>query len=329
MGEHTVPVGTHGTALYRELLHVPMIFYIPDNRPRVVGGAVTNLDIVPTVAELARHRRRRSARSRAGAWSPQLFYGKEDRERIVFAETNAPGKQRAAISERWKLIYYLNSNLYELFDLRPTDDWEKANLAPKDPPAMTLMKRALEAWMDRVLYARDPLFNQAFRRDIADLIVRDPPVPEGKVTGQRLAGGALEIIGIGRDPAKPLAPGAKVDLHVYFRVVDPVPAAYRFQLVAWPQAAGAPLDAPVPPAPVRSANRITADGAYPTDRWRKGEYIRERFSISLPATFQGETLAVGLVAADAETGQRARPTGAAPGNEPDLFSLGTLPVSRL
>ncbi|HWU91540.1 MAG TPA: sulfatase-like hydrolase/transferase, partial [Kofleriaceae bacterium] len=241
MGEHTVPVGTHGTALYRELLHVPMIFYIPENKPRVIRGAVTNLDIVPTVAALAGigvPDLQFEGRSLVGA----LFYGKEDRERIVFAETNAPGKQRAAISEQWKLIYYLNSNLYELFDLA-ADPWEKANLAPNNPPAMTLMKRALEAWMDRVLYARDPLFNQAFRRDIADVVLTSPPSPEVAVTGQRLAGGALEIVGIGRDPARPLAPGATADVHVYFRVAGAVPAAYRFQLVAWPAAARSPLDA--------------------------------------------------------------------------------------
>src|SRR5262249_24907397 len=52
MGEHGVPLGTHGTALYRELQHVPMIFYIPQNPPRIVHGAVTNLDIVPTIAAL-------------------------------------------------------------------------------------------------------------------------------------------------------------------------------------------------------------------------------------------------------------------------------------
>lgn len=326
MGEHTVPVGTHGTALYREMLHVPMIFYIPDGKPRVVRGAVTNLDIVPTVAALAGiavDDLQFEGRSLVGA----LFYGREDRERIVFAETNAPGKQRAAISEQWKLIYYLNSNLYELFDLG-ADEWEKANLAPKDPPAMTLMKRALEAWMDRVLYARDPIFNQAFRR-IADVIVPVPPTPEVGVTGQRLADGALEIVGIGRDPATPLAPGAKVDLHVYFRVLEAVPAAYRFQLVAWAHAAGVPLGAPMPPAPARSANRITADGAYPTDRWRKGEHIRERFSISLPATFQGEALAVGLVATDAQTGLKVRPTGVAPANEPQVFALGVFLLPRL
>jgi len=327
MGEHTVPVGTHGTALYRELLHVPMIFYIPDAKPRAIRGAVTNLDIVPTVAALAGipvDDLQFEGRSLVGA----LFYGKEDRDRIVFAETNAPNKQRAAISEQWKLIYYLSSNLYELFDLG-ADPWEKANLAPQAPPAMTLMKRALEAWMDRVLYARDPLFNQAFRRDLADVLLPGPPTPEVSVSNQQIGGGALEIIGIGHDPAKPLVPGGAVDLHVYFRAAETVPAAYRFQIVVWPLSADTPSGGAVPPSAVRSQSRLTANGAYSTNHWRKGEYIRERFSISIPGDWRAMAIAIAFVVIDVQTGQKVRPSGQFPSNEPDYFLLGALKMLSL
>src|SRR3569623_1903154 len=159
MGEHTVPVGTHGTALYRELQNVPMIFYVPDNAPHLIGGATSNLDIVPTIAELAGidvHDLSFEGRSEV----PASFYGKEDHARIVFAETNAPTPQRAAISEDWKLIYYLQSNLYELYDLQK-DPWEHDNLAPRHPPAFDTMKAALDGWLERVVFARDPEFHQA------------------------------------------------------------------------------------------------------------------------------------------------------------------------
>ena len=323
MGEHNVPLGTHGTALYREMLHVPMIFYIPDGKPRVVRGAVTNLDIMPTMAAIAGipvDDLQPEGKSLVGT----LFYGREDRDRVVFAETNAPNRQRAAISERWKLIYYLSGNLYELFDLQ-ADPWETVNLAPKGPPALEQMKRSLQAWMDRVLYARDPLFNQAYRR-IAELILNQPPAPEVKTTGQHLAGGKLQLLGIGRDPAAPLTPGGKLDVLVYFRVVEPPPVSYRFQIVAWPSAAGAPPDAPIPPGALRSASRVTADGAYPSERWRRGEHVRERFSITLPADFRAEALAVALLAQDVATGDRARAPGASPANDPNALLLGALPA---
>jgi arylsulfatase A-like enzyme len=321
MGEHSVPVGTHGTALYREMLHVPLIIHVPDGKQRVIRGAVTNLDIVPTVAALAGipiDDLQLEGRSLVGA----LFHGQEDRERIVFAETNAPHKQRAAISEQWKLIYYLNNNLYELFDLA-ADPWEQTNLAPKSPLQLAGMKRALEGWMDRVLYARDPVFNQAYRR-IAQVLLREAPSPEVASAGQHLGGGAIEVLGASLDPATPIAPGGRVDVLVYFRVAEPTSQSFRFQVAAWPSAPGAPLDAPAPAAALRSAVRVPADGAYPTDRWRKGEYLRERFTFVLPAAWRGEALSVALIATDVASGQRARATGAAPANDPMMLTLGAL-----
>lgn len=325
MGEHNVPIGTHGTALYREMLHVPLIIYVPDGQGRVVAGAVTNLDIVPTVAALAGISvtdLQLEGRSLVGS----LFYGKEDRERVVFAETNAPAKQRAAISERWKLIYYLSNNLYELFDLQ-ADPWEKTNLAPKDPLAMVGMKRALEGWMDRVLYARDPVFNQAYRY-MSEVLLSAPPVPDVAAVGQTLGGGAIEVLGIGRDPASQLVPGGRADVLVYFRVISAPPQSLRFQLVAWPAPVGGPLDAVVPGSALRTASRATAEGAYPSDKWRPGELIRERFTIALPTTWSGEAVAIGLVATDHRTVERMRATGAAPANDPMMLSLGALPVQR-
>ncbi|MDQ3369071.1 MAG: sulfatase-like hydrolase/transferase, partial [Myxococcota bacterium] len=321
MGEHNIPLGTHGSALYREMLHVPLIFYIPDNKPREIGGAVSILDIVPTVAALTAADVS-DLQFEGRSLVPALFYGTTDPERVVFAETNAGGKQRAAISSQWKLIYYLASNVHELFDLT-ADPNELTNLAPQNPPALGLMKQALAGWMDRVLYARDPLFNQAYRQ-ISDVILRDPPAPPVP-TAHVLGDGRLEILGIGPVDGKPLVPGAKTEVHVYFRVVEPTPTAYRFQLVAWPTPLAAPLTGALPPQTARSSARATADGAYPSDRWRKGDYIRERFVVTLPADWKAEGLGVGLVVSD-PSGARVQATGPAPTGDPTTLVLGVLPL---
>jgi arylsulfatase A-like enzyme len=315
MGEHTVPLGTHGTALYRELQHVPMIFYIPDNQPRVVGGAVSNLDIVPTLAQLCGidvHDLAFEGKSLV----PQLFYdGTADHARVVFAETNAPQKQRAAISEQWKLIYYFGSNLYELFDLI-NDPWERNNLAPQAPPAFAEMKQALQAWMDRVMYARDPKFNQAFRQ-LADVTLAAAPAPQVATAGQAIDG--IEILGIGLAEGAQLAAGARVDVHVYFHVREPTATAYRFLLSAWP-AGGEPA----PDQIVRTAMRPTADGSFATDRWKAGDYVRERFTLAIPAGWQGDGITLGLVAAGM-SGGKWRATGQALASDPFTAVLGTLP----
>lgn len=313
MGEHNIPLGTHGSALYREMTHVPLIFYVPGNKPRVVRGAVSNLDIVPTVAELTGIDVRDLA-FEGRSLVPSLFYaGTEDRDRIVFAETNAPGKQRAAISERWRLIYHLASNVYELFD-RETDPTESRNLAlgATRPPAFDTLRSALEAWMNRVLYAQDPLFNQAYRQ-LADVLVHGVPAAAVATPGVVVAGGAIEVVGIGPaapKPGKPAVATGKLDLHVYLRAPTPPAVGLRFQLVVWPERGGGDADRGIA---VRSPSKLTADGAYTSDRWKPGEYIRERFPVTVPAGWTGP-LRLALVVTD--------PTPGAPAAAP--VDLGTL-----
>ncbi len=324
MAEHNVPLGTHGTALYFELQHVPMIFYVPDNQPRLIKGAVSNLDIVPTVAELCGidvHDLSFEGRSLVGS----IFYGKEDRERIVFAETNAPGKQRAAISEKWKLIYYISNNIYELFDLT-ADPTEKKNLALENPKpaAFETMRKALSAWMERVLYARDPVFNQAFRQ-MSDVTLTEPPKPEVVTQGQTLDNGKIEIVGIGLDPGKRVVAGTRVDFHVYFHVVQRTEVPIKFLLSVWPVAATAPPNDPAPPTIIRTDMRPTGGGLFAADKWRDGEYVRERFSLDIPADWKGDAVRLGLVSGDAN-GQKFPATAAMPSNDLFTANLGNLPL---
>ena len=313
MSEHSVPLGTHGTALYREMLHVPLIIHIPGNEPRLVDGATTPLDVLPTIAELAGIDLR-GLQVEGRSLVPALFYGLDDRDRIVFAETNAPHRQRAAISERWKIIYYMKDNLYELFDLA-ADPWEKKNLAPANPPAFGEMKRTLQLWINRVVNARDPLFNQAFRQ-IQDVVLSGPPSPVTRTTGQRIEG--LEILGISW--AGPVVANKPTDVHVYFRVERPTTSVYRFGLVAW-ATAGTPAA-----STARASARATANGAFASDQWKAGDHIRERFTITLPAEWTGD-VTLGLVTID-PANQKVAPTGAAAPGDPTIGVLGTLPLGR-
>ncbi len=326
MGEHNIPSGTHGTALYRELLHVPLIIYVPNNRPQAIGGAVTPLDIVPTITELTGIDTK-DLSFEGTSLVPQIFYGKEDIDRIVFAETNAPSPIRAAVSASSKLVFYLHSNLYEMYDLK-ADPGEKINLAPKNPPAMAVMKSALQQWLERVVYARDPRFNQNSKL-LNEVVLAAAPTPTVVTNGQTIADGGIEVVGIAlADNSAPPAPGARIDVNVYFRVKTRTKVAYRFLLGAWAvdTKTWKPTDA-APATMTRSPLRPTGDGMFASDRWREGEYIRDHFVLSLPGDWKGDGLAIGLVASD-DGGAKVAATGAAPSNDANLMILGVLPLAQ-
>ncbi|MEZ4368199.1 MAG: sulfatase [Kofleriaceae bacterium] len=315
----------HGQALYRELLHVPLIVYVPDNLPRVIGGAVSGLDVVPTIAELI-GAPVDDLSFEGESLVPQIFYGTEDRDRIVFAETNWPQPLRAAISADHKLVYNLKSNLYELYDLA-RDPWEKVNLASKDPTTKARYQAALDAWLERVLYTRDAATNQAAAK-MAELIVTTRPEPEAATSpAPTLDGGRLAVLGASlAEPGKLVKPGDSIDLYVYFEVTQPVTQGLRLGLeVATVDRAGYQPGAPRHGALARAGARLTLDGLFPTDRWRVGEFVRDRFTVKLPRDATGDALAVTLIV----TGERGKEVGAAgPGASAGRIDLGLVTWPR-
>ncbi|HEY0253151.1 MAG TPA: hypothetical protein VGC41_16570, partial [Kofleriaceae bacterium] len=116
----------------------------------------------------------------------------------------------------------------------------------------------------------------------------------------------------------------KLTVSVYFRVNERTSRGYKFMLAAWPidPATWKPSD-PTPSQIVKTPLRATADGFFPTDRWRDKELVRDKFELSIP-DWKG-AIAIGLVANDGT--QKAVATGDAPANDPELLVLGTLPLA--
>jgi arylsulfatase A-like enzyme len=171
----------HAIALYREILHVPLIIYVPQNPPRQLDAVVSNLDIVPTIAALCGIPTP-GASFEGRSLVPQIFYGEEDPERTVFAETNYPVPLRAAVTTTRKLVFNMKSNFYELYDLT-NDPLEKKNLAGSKPEELAAMKARLDAWLERVVFSRDPVMSQAAAR-MQKVLLPGPPQPAVPVTGK-------------------------------------------------------------------------------------------------------------------------------------------------
>ena len=323
----------HGFALYRELLHVPLIVYVPNIEPREVPGPVSPIDIFPTLVDLCRLPAPPELAIEGESLVPQLFYRQDARKRIVFAETNAPRPLRAAVSDRYKLVHDIVQNVYELYDLR-ADPWEKKNLWPgKDPSGFATMKGYLDDWLERVYYARDPGANQVMHK-LDGVLLDEPPQPAFRVDGAAYDEGRIEVLGwelargTGRGPGGgkgPLPPGDKAEIAVYFRAADRPSADYQVQVIVRPTAA----EGAARTAAARSPVRTPAGGLLPTTRWRPGEVVRDTARLRIPATWGGAgggTAEVGLRLTGKDR-RAAAPRGPAMAGEPDTLLLGTIQIA--
>jgi arylsulfatase A-like enzyme len=295
----------HGMHLYREVLHVPMIFYVPNLAPRVVGGATSPLDILPTVADLAGADTGKLS-FEGESLVPQLFYGAEEEDRVVFAETNYPKPIRAAVTQSHKLVHHLQANTYELYDLK-RDDWEKKNIWKPGHPDGIKMKAFLDDWLERVYYSRDFEANQVTFK-LKGLLLEEAPSPETSVQGVAIGDGAIEVIGFDVKEIPPkgataepgFAAGDKLEIGVFFAVKSRPKASYRLQLTAH---AGDKKIA-------GTGNIKPGKSIFPTTRWKSGDYVRETFTLTLPSTLPESTVTLALVptaqkgALGAQTGTR-------------------------
>lgn len=313
----------HGQALYRELLNVPLIFYIPNGPVHLIDGAVTNLDILPTIADLTGIDVSQDSFEGESLVS-EIFSGKADMNRIVFSETNFPTPIRSATTRAQKLIYNLRNNVYELYDLAK-DPWEKTNIYSKDPNAGARLHDELDRWLERVLYSRDPVFNQAAAK-ISDVLVKTAPTL-AQPTNLTFDDGKLKILGVEYvDPTKLPKSGERTSVYVYFQVLEPTTSTYRFQIVAWPTT----LATFSPTAPstraIRGPMRATLDGLFGTERWHKGDIIRDKWDIDVQKDWTGDAMGIGLVVDD---GTRVTINGPHPGGDQTVVTLGTAPIARV
>lgn len=270
----------HAQDLHRELLHVPLIFYVPNIEPRNIPGAVSPIDIFPTLADLIGYDIR-SLNVEGESLVPQLFYGKDAEHRVVFSETNYPKPLRAAVNSRYKLILDLKNNVSRLFDLKK-DPLEKKNVWTSDKEGYKEMRGYLSEWIERVVYSRDSESNQAIAK-LADHLVRErptaaSPIEEVSLDRQTFSVDSFEI------EDKPHKPGDKLSIALYFRANKTSDLDLKFQMEAW-------IETPINKRSrsAKSPLRLTGKGMFPTSRWHEGELVRDRFSITLPKDWKSES----------------------------------------
>ncbi|MGH2347002.1 MAG: sulfatase family protein [Chloroflexota bacterium] len=188
----------HG--LYEGNVHVPLILYWPGKLPagRRVPGFVQNLDLAPTLLELA------GIPDRDGMEGLSLLptaFGLRDRnyDELYFSEATWEVK-RAVRSGRWKLIDSIEPDrhgrpLQELFDL-DADPTEQHNVIEAHPDVRRELQDRLHTWVQRRLAETgrqvDPLRRQgscatSIGQEIPGEIVGAGATPLHKRAGARAA----------------------------------------------------------------------------------------------------------------------------------------------
>lgn len=138
----------HGQTLYKELIHVPLMFRIPGVAPRVAPDVVQLVDLSPTIVALFGVRAPAAWQGRSLA---AAFEGKALDPKPAYAELvpvpDWDHESRSMITGDGKRHVLFDLSKWEIFDLA-ADGEERKNIAGDAADAETL-KNALTGWIER------------------------------------------------------------------------------------------------------------------------------------------------------------------------------------
>jgi choline-sulfatase len=148
-GDHGEAFGEHGAyfhgrEVWEEIVRVPLLIRVPGGVPRRIARRVSDIDLAPTVLDLA------SVAADPGARGQSLaseLFGAELPERPILIDQPRNvyyDFKRAFIEGGFKLHHLVDSNAYRLYDL-DRDPGETHDLAAEDPSTLRRIRRDFAA----------------------------------------------------------------------------------------------------------------------------------------------------------------------------------------
>jgi arylsulfatase A-like enzyme len=283
-GDHGEGLGerkivAHGYDLYGPQTKVPFIARVPGLAPRKVKTPVGHVDIAPTLVNLARGQ------------APRTFLGRSMVDLMtgtvsgrppgpVFQEVSfeGPTVRRGIVTETHHLVWRaVPDNTTECFDL-VADPGETRDLwaTPAGEPVCRRLKEELQAQVSALaLHA------------IADGVTQpggrapEPAHKPGPPAAVRL-GQAVRFLGYDAT-ATEVPRGGQTEIVMHFESLEPIAGWKMFFHLEGPGG-------------FRNLDHVPVQGAFPLERWRPGQRIRDRQNISFaPTTPPGAyTLYVGI-----------------------------------
>ena len=153
-GDHTMDgqaMVLHGRTLFDDETRVPLVFYLPGQRPSRVDTSTSLIDLMPTLLDVMQLEVPGVFRGRSLAAA--LFQGKA-MARAVFGELlpyrmfpNHPARSVVDAESRYKLINRYFEDKWSLYDLQ-SDPGETTDVSDKHPAALNELSTQLRAWKD-------------------------------------------------------------------------------------------------------------------------------------------------------------------------------------
>lgn len=152
----------HGFSLYDELIHVPLVIYLPGKKGgEVIRKQVRAIDLMPTIIDLLRINIDDEIKNQIRGVSLVPLMKRESMDLTAYSETDYRlyvHLRSIRTSDGWKFIYNLTSDEKELYNLN-RDPGELENLVKKEPAKAYELEQELFKWLasmkSRLAYYRN------------------------------------------------------------------------------------------------------------------------------------------------------------------------------
>ncbi len=143
----------HGFSLYDELIHVPLIIKLPNQKSgKVINDQISSLDIMPTLLDLLEVKMPAKAKNQLRGQSLIPALKGKAVAKDVYSETDYRQytyKRSVITKDGWKFIYTLENKGRELYNLK-TDPQELKNLVEQEPKRAYELEQQLFAYFKSI-----------------------------------------------------------------------------------------------------------------------------------------------------------------------------------
>jgi arylsulfatase A-like enzyme len=139
----------HGRHVWEEIVHIPLMVFVPGTPPRRIERRMSAVEIAPTILELAGLPEDPGARG--PSFAAELFGGELPERPVLIDQPKNPyyPLKRAFIQGGYKLHFLPDSKTYLLFDLA-RDPGEQNDLAASQPETLAEMRESYESFVSTI-----------------------------------------------------------------------------------------------------------------------------------------------------------------------------------